>query len=278
MKTILVPTDFSDIANNAINYAAKLSVYAKSKLLVFHAYHVPMIVSEVPFVLTSEENQLEEKCNEQMRLVIEDLKKKYGNKLEIESLSVPGYTSDEIVDIAKYKNCDLIVMGTKGAVGNSTLLGSNTVDVIKHTHCNVLIIPDKVKFEKIDKIVFAFDFNTIKNNTVFDPIIELASLFNSEIMIFNIEDSRVQPTAEKAIQGIKLGHIFENLKHTFWFSEHANIVDAIHQFAVNNHAVMITMIRRSHNLFQQILTKSNTKHMALNSQLPLLILHEQTDK
>lgn len=278
MKTILVPTDFSDIATNAINYAARLAVYTKSKLFLFHAYHVPMIVSEVPFVLTSEENQLEEKSNEQMKLIVEDLQKKYEGRLEIEYLSVPGFTSDEIVDIAKHRNCDLIVMGTKGADESTRFLGSNTVDVMKHTECNVLIIPDKVKFQKIDKIVFAFDYKTIKNKSVFDPLTELASLFNSEIMIFNIEDSRIQPSTEKASEGIKLEHVFENLKHTYWFSEHENIADAIQEFAINNHAVMITMIRRSHNLFQQILTKSNTKHMALYSQLPLLILHEQTDK
>lgn len=277
MKTILVPTDFSSIANNAINYAAKLSIYTKSKLFLFHVYHVPMIVSEVPFVLTSEDNQLEEKSNEQIKLVIEGLQKKYENKLEIESLSVPGFASDEIVDIAKNKNYDLIVMGTKGVGGSRKLLGSNTVDVIKNTHCNVLVIPDNVKFEKIDKIVFAFDYNTVKNNFVFDPLIELASLFNSEILIFNIEDSRIKPTTENAIEGVKLEHVFENVKHTYWFSEHENIVDAIHEFAVDKHAVMITMIRRSHNLFQQILTRSNTKQMALYSQLPLLILHEQVD-
>ncbi len=278
MKTILVPTDFSEIANNALNYAAKLAVYTRSKLFLFHAYHVPMIVSEVPFVLTSEENQLEEKSNDQMKLIIENLQKKYENRLEIESLSVPGFTSDEIVDIAKHKNCDLIVMGTKGAGESNSLLGGNTVDVIKHTHCNVLVVPDKAKFEKIDKIVFAFDYNTVKSNSVFDPLIDLASLFNSEIMIFNIEDSRVQPTTEKAIEGIKLEHVFENLKHSYWFSEHENIVDAIQEFAINKHAVMITMIRRSHNLFQKILTKSNTKRMTLYSQLPLLILYEQVDK
>lgn len=278
MKTILVPTDFSDIAANAINYAARLAVYTKSKLFLFHAYHVPMIVSEVPFVLTSEENQLEEQSNEQMKLIIEDLQKKYENRLEIESLSIPGFTSDEIVDIAKSRNCDLIVMGTKGAGGSSRLLGTNTADVIKHTNCNVLVVPEKVKFQKIDKIVFAFDYKTIKNSSVFDPLTDLASLFNSEIMIFNIEDSRVQPTTEKAIEGIKLEHVFENLKHTYWFSQHENIVEAINEFAVNNHAVMVSMIRRSHSLMYQLLSKSNTKLMALYSQLPVLILHEQTDK
>lgn len=276
MKTILVPTDFSEIASNAINYAAELAQYTKSKLLLFHAYYVPMMVTEVPFVLTSEEIQLEEKSNEQMKFIVEGLQKKFENKLEIESLSLAGFTSDGIVDIAKDKNCDLIVMGIRGADGSSKILGRNTVDVIKQAQSTVLVIPDKVKFQKIDKIVFAFDYNVVKNNSVFKPLTELAALFNSEVMIFNIEDSRIQPTTEKALEGIKLEHAFESLKHTYWFSEHENIVDAIQEFSLKNQAVMITMIRRSHNLFHQILTKSNTKQMALYSQFPLLILHEQT--
>lgn len=278
MKTILVPTDFSEIAANAINYAAKLAMYTKSKLLLFHVYQVPMLVTEVPFAITSEDIQLEEKSNEQLELIMEELQKKYENKLEVDSVTLPGYTSSEIVDIAKDKKCDLIIMGTNGAHGSSRLLGSNTTSVIKHTQCNVLVIPDKVKFQKIDKIAFACDYHSIKNSSVFDPLLELATLFNSEIMILNIEDSRIHPTPEKAIEGIKLERVFENTKHTFWFSEHKNIIEAINEFAANNHAVMITMIRRSHNLFQQILTKSNTKLMASDPQLPLLILHEQIEK
>jgi len=278
MKTILVPTDFSEAAGNALNYAARLAQYTKSKLLLFHAYHVPLLVTEVPFMITSEDLQLEEKSNDQMKMIIEGLQKKYDKNLEIEYISSPGSASEEIEDIAKDKNCDLIVMGTIGNSGTDNFFGSTTVAVIKHTHCHVLVIPDKIKFEKIDKIIFAFDYKTIKNKSVCDPLIELASLFNSEVIIFNMEDSRALPDTDKASEGIKLDHIFENVKHTYWFSEHKNLVDAINDFAEDNHALMITMIRRSHNYFQQLLTKSNTKRMALNSHLPLLILHEQNDR
>lgn len=278
MNTILVPTDFSEIATNAVNYAVRLALYTKSKLLLFHVYQVPMLVTEVPFAITSEDIQLEEKSNEQLNLMVEELQKKYENKLDVDSVTLPGYTSSEIVDIAKDKKCDLIIMGTNGAGGSTMLLGSNTTSVIKHTQCDVLVIPDKVKFQKIDKIVFACDYNSIKNSSVLNPLIALASLFNSEIMILNIEDRSIHPIPEKAIEGIKLERVFENTKHTFWFSEHKNIAEAINEFAANNHAVMITMIRRSHNLLQQILTKSNTKLMASNPQLPLLILHERNEK
>lgn len=278
MKTILVPIDFSETATNAVYYAANLAQYTKSKLVLFHAYHVPMIVSEVPFVLTSEDIQLEEKSNEQMKLIVDVLQKQYENNLEIETLSFQGFASDEIVELAKEKKCDLIVMGTKGAGKSSTFLGSNTVDVLKHTTCHVLIVPDKIEFREIDKILFAFDFKSIQNNSVLDPLIELATLFNAEIMIFNIEDSRIQPSIDKSLEGIKIDHVLAKVKHTYWFSEHKNLVDAINDFAYSKHAILITMIRRSHNLIQQILTKSNTKLMALHSQIPLLVLHEQADK
>ena len=69
-------------------------------------------------------------------------------------------------------------------------------------------------------------------------------------------------------------HIFKDLKHTYWFSENKNIVDGINRFTVGRHAAMVAMVRRHHNLFQQIFTKSNTKQMALNTHFPLLILNE----
>lgn len=276
MKTILVPTDFSDVSANALNYAANLAQFTKSKLLLFNVYHVPMIVSEVPFVLTMDDIQLEEASDEQMGLIVEELQKKYGKNLDVEYLSSQGFASDEITDLAKEKNCDLIVMGTKGMEGSTNFWGGNTVDVIKHTHCDVLVIPEKAEFKKIDKIVFAFDYKFIKDSSLFRNFLELASLFDSEILIFNMQDSRVHPAADKELEGIKLEHVFENVKHKYVFSEHENIVDAINTFADVNNAEMICMIRKSHNLFQQILSKSNTKRMALHTHLPLLILHEQT--
>ena len=278
MKTILVPTDFSETAINAINYAAALAQLSRSKLVLFHAFNVPIMVTEVPFVVTSEEMQVEEKSNDQMKVIVEGLQKKFENKLEVEFLSLAGFSSDVIVDVAQDKNCDLIVMGTRGADGSNKVLGSNTVDVIKHAQITVLVIPDRLKFQIIDKIVFAFDYNVVKSNSVFKPLMDLATLFNAEIMIFNFEDSRIQPTTEKALEGIKLEHVFETLKHTYWFSEHENVVEAIQEFAFNNYPVIVTMIRRSHNLFHKMLTKSNTSQMALYAQFPLLILHEHVDE
>ena len=53
MKTILVPTDFSKSANNAAEYAANFAIATKAKILLFHVYNVPIIVSDVPVMTIS---------------------------------------------------------------------------------------------------------------------------------------------------------------------------------------------------------------------------------
>lgn len=55
MKTILVPTDFSKIARNAIDYAVEIAKLTKAKLVLFHVYHVPVVPVEIPIVMPIDE-------------------------------------------------------------------------------------------------------------------------------------------------------------------------------------------------------------------------------
>ena len=66
MKTIIVPTDFSAISNNAIDYAVDLAKATGGSILLFHAYQVPVSMTDVPIVLLS----------------IEDLQKTNESKME----------------------------------------------------------------------------------------------------------------------------------------------------------------------------------------------------
>jgi nucleotide-binding universal stress UspA family protein len=274
MKTILVPTDFSDVATNAIEYAAEFSKTSKAKLLLFHACHFPIQVSQAPFLSTAEDFQLEEDSDEQMKLMVQNLRNKYGENFNVDYLSSVGFASDEITLIAEEQNIDLIIMGTHGIEGNNKFFGSNTIQVIKHTHCPILIIPTDVKFQRPEKIIFASDYKKIKDEFILNPLVQIAALYDSEIMIFNVEQNGVLSTIDEALEGIKLDRVFENIKHSYWFSEKKNIVDAINELSYKNHAAMITMIKRQHSFFERIFSSSTTELMTSYSHLPLLMLHE----
>lgn len=272
MKTILVPTDFSETATNAICYAAELAKWTKAKLLLLHVYHLPLQVLEVPYTITQETFALEEDTNHKMELIIKNIKKNQGKELIIEHVSIPGSATDEIACTAKEKNIDLIIMGTNG-INHIGFWGSNTVQVLKHTQCPVLVIPSNAKFQALDKIVFAFDNLEIKNGEVFSPLIELASVFDSEVMIFHQQEDDFPATINTVVERIKLKHTFEKLKCSFWFSEKKNLTDAINEVTIKNNAVMIAMIKRKHSFFQRFFNASKTELMTLYTQFPLLVLH-----
>jgi nucleotide-binding universal stress UspA family protein len=274
MKTLLVPTDFSETATNAIHYAAELATYTKSKLVLFHAYHVPIMVSEAPVMLNDEDFQLKERSDEQLSTIAESLKKTHGTNLEVACLSTPGFASEEIATMSEIIKCDLIIMGTHGANGLNKFLGSNASTVIKQTHCHVLVIPNDVTFQQIDKIVFAYDYLEIRNKKTLTILHELASLFNSEVFIFNNIEKHLPEALDKQLAASKMENELLTIKHTYSFSENTNLIDAINQFTTHNNAKMVTMIKRHHTLIDQLFTKSNTKQMALHTKFPLLILHE----
>lgn len=276
MRSILVPTDFSETAANAVEYAAAFASHFNASLLLYHAYHVPLLVSEVPFTTTAENIQLEENSRQQLKLISEDIRTKFHGKVTVDVVVSPGLAANEIPTVAKENGCELIIMGTQGA-RNRSFWGSNSTQVVKNSHCDVLIIPDKVTFEPINKIAFAFDYLTVHNIAVYKTLIEIAEKFRSEILVFNIDDSTVHPVVEKQNQGILLEHLLQNSKHSYWFSEEKNIVDALNDFTRNNSAAMVSMIRREHTVFQFLFRQSNTKQMTLHTLFPLLVLHDKDE-
>ena len=165
MKTILVPLDYSEVSDNALNYAAELANLIRAKLILLHVYHVPVPAIEVPVVVIGWE-ELQKENTERLNKIAEKTKNKSKN-LEIEIRVSPGFAVDEILSLVKEDNIDLVVMGVTGA-GRKTnmLLGSNTVSVMKKSKTPVLIIPQKAQFKKVQNIVLAYDYKNAIDEAV----------------------------------------------------------------------------------------------------------------
>ena len=55
MKTIIIPTDFSAIATNAMHYGIDMAKATNASILLFHVYQVPVSFTDTPIVLVSVE-------------------------------------------------------------------------------------------------------------------------------------------------------------------------------------------------------------------------------
>ena len=137
MQTILVPTDFSDNAENAVLYAAQLAKKLNASILLLHAYMLPAPVSEVPYMMVNAEEMQKE--NERLaKETVQKLQSSYG--IQASSVVRLGFPSEEIDAVIEDRPIDLIVMGMKGKGALEKMMGSTTTATIKKVKKPVLVI------------------------------------------------------------------------------------------------------------------------------------------
>ena len=274
MKTILVPTDFSENSENAQDYAIELAKITKAKIVLLHAYQPVVVPSEVPIIIPTEE--LEENTMTELHKIGKEIHQKHGNQLTIEYASRCGFPAEEIQLFAEKNNVDLIVMGVE-RTDNITekMIGNITSAVIKKAKCPVLAIDKHVKFTEIKKIALACDYEETKNSVILGPLTEFSKFFDAHIYVLNVtQEMETITTVKKAAQGIKLNHSLEKLNHSFHYTMNDDVIEGINSFVDKMGIDMVVMIPRIHSALHNLFHEPNSKRMAFHTKVPLLALHE----
>jgi nucleotide-binding universal stress UspA family protein len=141
---ILISTDGTPLSNKAV--ASGIALAAKLQAEVFAFMVVPQYPSmyfEGALVLTPAETQrIEKEWNEQAKTVVDAVKRMaLAQGVKTTAVTGHGAVAEAIISIAKKHQCDLIVMASHGRKGISrVLLGSETMDVLTHSHIPVLVL------------------------------------------------------------------------------------------------------------------------------------------
>lgn len=141
-KLILVPTDFSENAGQALDYACELAVKVGAKVHVVHAVTSPPSALQVALSEEMIEGFLKEH-REELEKLVEGRRASTGANIGGYSVEV-GDPRDLIVNTAKEIGAEMIIMGTQGRRGLARMvMGSVAEDVIRHSPCPVLAVRDK---------------------------------------------------------------------------------------------------------------------------------------
>jgi nucleotide-binding universal stress UspA family protein len=142
IKSILLPTDFSDYSKYALDYAVSFATQYKAKLYVLHVLLSPHALAgfeAAPFVSFERlYTEMKKSADEAMnRFISDDVRK----EVPVETAIVQGAPFIEIIKFARAKDVDLIVIATHGRTGLShVLFGSVAEKVIRKSPCPVLSI------------------------------------------------------------------------------------------------------------------------------------------
>lgn len=274
MKTIIVPTDFSAISNNAIDYAVDLAKATGSSILLFHAYQVPVSMTDVPIVLLSVED-LQKNNEARMDELKRSLHERTGDSIKIYAETKLGDTVDELEDICNTVKPFAVVMGTKGATGmERVLFGSTTLTTIRHLSWPVIVVPPGKKYSSIKKIGFACDFREVVNSTPTHFIKDFVKEFNAELHVLNVHNKNSHSKPDMPQESILLHTLLEDLNPKYDFIDDANIELGIEKFAKKNDLDLIITIPKKHKLLEGLFKKSHTKDLIFHSHLPIMCVHE----
>lgn len=266
MKTILVPTDFSKAANNAAEYATHLAKDIKAKILLFHAYHVPIPASDVPIMVSTEDMQKEN----EMLLKKEATRLHNLTGVEIKYEATMGFAVDEIIH---KKNVELIIMGMRGGGKLSeALIGSVTTDTLRKSKTPVVVIPEKVKYTRPEKIVFACDYDSGTGTKALDVLKDIVKVFNSRVYVVNIKQKKETVNVDEAVARVRLENKLNDVEHMYYFPEKEDLVEGINEFIKSKKADMVAIIPHHYSLMDRLFHRSISKKMAFHTNVPLIAL------
>ena len=141
METIVVGVDGSDVAREALAYAAREAGLRKARLRIVSAWEIPPVVYAGGFAPGLDQGTIDGFAEGAKKVVQEaiDQAKHLEPGIEVEGGEAQGQAAEILLDEAKA--ADLIVVGNRGLGGfSSLLLGSVSHQVVQHAPCPVTVV------------------------------------------------------------------------------------------------------------------------------------------
>ncbi|WP_109097307.1 universal stress protein [Aquimarina sp. AU58] len=276
MKRILLPTDFSDNAFNAIRYALNLFREEETTFYLLNtftpvSYHTGYLIENpAPYGM---EDIAMINSKRDIERTEEKIKEEFNNpKHSFVRLSVFNTLIGEIKSVVEKYNIDLIVMGTKGATGaKEVFIGTHTMYTIKKVNCPVIAVPSGFEFEKPKDVLFPTDYNLSIDNKYLPLVKEICDKYICRLNILNAYYGvALGPEQHKVKE--ELDKYFKNNAHIFHIAEGVDVLEAVEDFQKKYKIDLLIMIHNKHSFFENLLFKPVINQVAYHTNIPFLVI------
>lgn len=278
MKKILVPTDFSSDAANAVKFAYHYCKEKGSKFSLMNVYNFAVYDPNMPAEILSDViKQSCENSSAGLNLLIEEFQKAYPDFTNFldNKITVEGNTIEAICKTVEDGKFDLIIMGTKGASGiEEVLIGSNAYSVLSKSKIPVLVVPEKSEYTGLNNVLYPIDL-TCSEVPAVNQIKEIVDLKNSDLTFLHLSGELEEDLTydeKKCFDELK-----EKLADTsckFEFAKCVNVSDCIEKMIHTLKADLIVVSKKKRDFLENLFHKSISKKLACHTDVPLLALHK----
>jgi nucleotide-binding universal stress UspA family protein len=272
MKKILCPTDFSDIALNAVAYAAKFAQVTNAELVLFH---VQSLFALSPVELIRGQSDSVELVRAQLEAQCKQISKAFKISCYGE-VQVAGAPFASVVT-ANAADFDLIVMGSNGEDDfYQFFTGSNTYNVIEKAAVPVLLIPWDCEFREINTMVYAYDY--LRDGKLpLNQIIGWAKDLNTELRVLEVLEESTSKVIDKELKGLQAvirNQVPDKVNLTFDTLHASDVADTINEYVLKHDVDVLALCTHHYSFLQKLFHKSVIKALSTRARYPVLVFHE----
>jgi len=264
---IVVPTDFSEVCENAVRHTLQIAKYINFKVTLLH------VINQDTLNYLQKNNLDKSSLEEKLKEHAEKYQLEYGITVDYDLKE--GELFKQVQRTVTEIGANMVVLGTHGKVGFQKITGSYAIKVINKTHVPTIVVQKKALEEPYKNIVFPVTFSSQDRQKV-NWAIYLAKTFNATIHIFPKRENEtyLKKKIMSVVKQIKV--IFE--KHNVNFVDKVseegagNFSKQVLDYAVANEAdlIMTMLMRRK---FLPFLNTLDEQIIFNSSQIPVICIN-----
>ncbi len=271
MKRILVPTDFSPLAESALKIAANLAKKHNAEIYLLHLLDLPLDLIDP----TQGGSQDLPESIFFMKLAhqrfTKAMSKPYLEGIKVHETVDFNAAFEGIMQVSKKHDCDLIIMGSHGAEGlKEVFVGSNTEKVVRYSEIPVLVIKHEIEDFDVAKIIYATNLS-LETVSSFKQARALAKKFNAQMDVVFINTAGKFKTSNeidekvKSFKSVAGGEDFEIVVQ----NDH-NTEDGILNYARKVNADLIGIGTHGRKGIARLLNGSLSEHIVNHAKRPVV--------
>ncbi|MDT7829876.1 universal stress protein [Pricia sp. S334] len=279
MKKIILPTDFSENATNAIRYALHLFQGVETTFHLLHTYTPPVFQVENLFYKPSEDNLIDSyqrRAYEKLGVLRKQLEREFDNpEYTFELHGVFNTLPEEVHYMAIREDADLVIMGSQGATGATEILfGNNATHVIRRASCPLIVVPSGYTYKAPKTVGFPSDYEIDYDKEQLQQLLDICEKYDSKIDVMHVS-SGYDLTEEQLRNKQKLKQLLEHTPNAFHKLRDQGVIEAINAFKSDRPMDLLVMIRTKHTFFQRLFVEPVIKKIGLQVNIPFMVIpHE----
>ena len=265
IRNIAVPFNFTKCAYAGLKYAAAFAKRINAKLYVINCFQSTALAENAKTDVLQSTETYERR---------DEILKEAPELLEVSAamLVEHSYLPEILLELSLEKKIDMVIMGSQITGDREKMFGTNASSLINHIHIPLLIVPDNVEQIELDNIMFAVDYKEFEDIKSVETLKTFAEISKAKVHIVHISNQALTRDQIKEEHSLELH--FKGIDHEFYEYEYPNIHNGLKDFGSTQSIDLIAMTPRKHGFIENLYKGSETKKMALDTTIPLLVFND----